>query len=309
MTRAKIDNLTLKQIRIFLTAAELENFSQTAERLYISQPMVSLSIAQLERDVGHPLFDRNKKQVRLNKAGRVLRDKLRDITKLIDSAVESSREAWASDHTSFTVCLPMLADVEKYFFPVLGQMNEAYPGLRTRMNQMEIGSAINSVLAGTVDLAFSVLPETIQFRDLPIQWTMIRPCRTFLEVPQSSRLYERESLTLKDLADEPIACVMLDGVSGYTEAVMGLFTKEGLSPTGLFQVSNTASLEISSAQGEGSVFRVGINIQHNRSGNRWIPVENAPNGIVAFWRQGSHNPFVPAFIDLIKTHLEAVSLE
>jgi DNA-binding transcriptional LysR family regulator len=61
-----------KQIRYFLTLAELGSFRRAAERLSISQPALSNSIKSLEAEYRAELFERGPLGARLTEAGRTL---------------------------------------------------------------------------------------------------------------------------------------------------------------------------------------------------------------------------------------------
>ena len=61
---------SLHELNVFLTAAELGNFSEAARRLNISQPAVSQAISSLEKHFGMDLFLRHGRSVRLTEAGR-----------------------------------------------------------------------------------------------------------------------------------------------------------------------------------------------------------------------------------------------
>ena len=61
--------MELRNINTFLHIAELHSFSRTARQLGYSQSAVSSQIAQLEAELGAPLFDRVGKTVRLTGAG------------------------------------------------------------------------------------------------------------------------------------------------------------------------------------------------------------------------------------------------
>lgn len=52
-------NITLKQIRAFVTVAKSNSFAQACEILHLSQPALSISIKNLESTVGGPLFVRS----------------------------------------------------------------------------------------------------------------------------------------------------------------------------------------------------------------------------------------------------------
>lgn len=58
-------------LRVFITAAELGNLTETAHKLYISQPAVSQAIRKLEEELGVKLFIRNKRsRLLLTEAGK-----------------------------------------------------------------------------------------------------------------------------------------------------------------------------------------------------------------------------------------------
>jgi len=61
--------MELRQLKYFIKAAELQNFTNAAEALFITQSTLSQQIKQLEGELGLPLFDRIAKRVRLTEAG------------------------------------------------------------------------------------------------------------------------------------------------------------------------------------------------------------------------------------------------
>lgn len=58
-----------ERIRLFLSLAETLNFTETANRMFISQQAVSKHISQLEKDLGFKLFIRSTHSVALTAAG------------------------------------------------------------------------------------------------------------------------------------------------------------------------------------------------------------------------------------------------
>src|SRR5579885_2333514 len=66
--------MDLGELQVFLTVAREGSFSRAAERLYRTQPAVSLAIRKLEESLGQPLFVRGSRPVRLTDAGNLLRD-------------------------------------------------------------------------------------------------------------------------------------------------------------------------------------------------------------------------------------------
>lgn len=61
--------MDLREQKYVCTLAELGNLTRAAERLYISQPALSIYITNLEKNLGVPLFDRSGKKFTLTYAG------------------------------------------------------------------------------------------------------------------------------------------------------------------------------------------------------------------------------------------------
>lgn len=71
--------MELLQLKYFKDAAELENFSKTAEKNMVPQPSISHAIKKLESELGVQLFDRSGGKIFLNENGRYFYRKASDI--------------------------------------------------------------------------------------------------------------------------------------------------------------------------------------------------------------------------------------
>ena len=57
------------QLQYVITIAEEKSITKAAQKLYISQPSLSLSIQALEKETGTSLFERNRGEMKLTYAG------------------------------------------------------------------------------------------------------------------------------------------------------------------------------------------------------------------------------------------------
>ena len=62
--------MTLNQLRYFKMTAETGNLRQAAEKLYISQPSLSISMLNLEKELGIALFTHQGRKMELTEAGK-----------------------------------------------------------------------------------------------------------------------------------------------------------------------------------------------------------------------------------------------
>ena len=74
-------------LQTFIKLAEYKNFTKTADSLFIAQSTVTNRIAELEREVGCQLFERNKRKVILTSEGEIFLSYAKRITELSDTGI------------------------------------------------------------------------------------------------------------------------------------------------------------------------------------------------------------------------------
>ena len=85
--------MQLRQIQYFVAVAEQLNFRKAAEMLYVTQPLLSKQISELEDEVGYPLFIRNTRSVSLTPAGKVMLSEANKLIRQADSLLFSVQNA------------------------------------------------------------------------------------------------------------------------------------------------------------------------------------------------------------------------
>lgn len=79
-----------RQLEVFVTIASAGSVRAASERLFMSQPAASMALAELERQIGEPVFSRERGRLRLNDRGRELLPLARE---LIERHAEFARMA------------------------------------------------------------------------------------------------------------------------------------------------------------------------------------------------------------------------
>lgn len=78
--------MELHQLQYFRAVSEEQSFTRAAERLFVTQPNISVQIRKLEREIGATLFDRSRGSVTLSAAGEILYDCAQSIFETLETA-------------------------------------------------------------------------------------------------------------------------------------------------------------------------------------------------------------------------------
>ena len=84
--------MTLHMLLYFRVLAKLQHYTKSAKELHISQPSLSYSIGELEKELGLPLFDRVGKKIRLNNNGEIYLTYVEEALKNLDDGFSAMKK-------------------------------------------------------------------------------------------------------------------------------------------------------------------------------------------------------------------------
>ena len=145
-----MDSQTLKT---FLTLANVKNFTQTARLMYIAQSTVTNRIAELEREVGKPLFIRSKKNISLTREGLIFLDYARRILDLQELSIRELNSP-AFSRTPLRIGTTNTI-YECYLAPVLLEMLKKDSRYAVNLVISHSVSLLQSLHDGLLDLVFT----------------------------------------------------------------------------------------------------------------------------------------------------------
>ena len=149
-------NLTLRQIRIFLSAAKHMSFSRAAEELHISAPAISIQIKEMEDDIGVSLFTRENRKVALTSAGEYFLLYARRVSSTLNEA-NTMMERFRG--TQFRYLKIGLVSTAKYFVPhMLVEFKKDFPNLQIKIEARNRQQLVELLRDGEIDVAIMGLP-------------------------------------------------------------------------------------------------------------------------------------------------------
>jgi len=145
------------ELTYIYTVYEEGSFSRAAERLFMTQPALSISIQKIEQSIGMPLFDRSRRPLQLTDAGKIYIDTIQKMMLL-----ESEQEQKLNDIRNLATGVIRLGGshyLNAYILPkVLTGFSRQYPGIKLEV--VEEGSNVLSAMLADqkLDLTFSCNP-------------------------------------------------------------------------------------------------------------------------------------------------------
>ncbi|MFJ8696338.1 LysR family transcriptional regulator [Streptomyces roseolilacinus] len=189
-----------RDLRYFVTVADELHFTRAAERLYVSQPALSKQIRSLERQVGTPLFLRDRRGVALTPAGEALLPHARRALAAWDDAEEALRRAEAARRGTLRVGMSTSPGRGGLLPAVRSRFTAAHPEASLRLRQYSWDDPTAGLADGTSDVAFVWLPLPLPER---YGWTVVAEEPRLVALPETHPLAARDALDFADLADEP----------------------------------------------------------------------------------------------------------
>ena len=186
----------LKQLRAFCHAARTGSVSAAAEKIFLSQPTVSLQIQALEREFGTVLFERRGPKIKLTPEG----DLLFQMAEPLVEGMDKLHEAFAIQCGRVDQGVLDIAAGESTILYILPEPVKAfvehYPGIELKLHNVTGRDGLAMLRADEVDLAVGSMlevPDDITYRPfVTYQPTLI--------TPKDHPLADRESVELEEIA-------------------------------------------------------------------------------------------------------------
>ncbi len=187
------DQIDLRQLRAFVAVAEELNFRRAAERLHVSQPPLSRTVAALEKQLGAPLLMRDRRHCELTPLGRQV---LADARRLLADIAAATARWRGPDRRPQRLRLGMFFAMDPGRFPALEKMlGRRLRDVPVDFNVGRTHFLVPQVRQGTLDAAIVLLPADVEGVEcIPLVRTEMVAL-----LPATHPLARRRSVAVKDL--------------------------------------------------------------------------------------------------------------
>ena len=205
----KIENegeiMNIQQLRYVVAIANSGTFCEAAEKMYVSQPSLSISVRDLEKELGFKIFRRTSSGTFLTRRGMEFYEKAQDLVKGFDifqnqyanPEEEKDEFSIASQHYDF---LP----------PTITAFSQQYPDYKNfRIFESTTVQILDEVAQGHSEIGIIYLNNQNQkgimqrVEKLGLEVIELIPFQTHIYLREGHRLAKKKELVMDDLVDLP----------------------------------------------------------------------------------------------------------
>ncbi len=205
-------NVALRQLRAFLSVAEHGSFSRAAQEVGLSQSAVSLSVRQLENELGLKLFDRTTRQVLLTAVGATLAASGSRLIEELDSTLKELRDIGVQHRGRVMMaCVPAVA---RSLMPrCVEHCSVKWPSISLDIDDSAATDVIRKVERG--DVEFGIASGEIARTELHVEPLMADPF--LLVCRHGDPIASPGGVSWKQLAGRRL--IMLSNTSGSRQVI------------------------------------------------------------------------------------------
>ena len=268
-------SLDSQHLAQFVAIVETGSYRKAAEKLFIAQPALTVSIRKLERDLGVPVFVRSHQGVTLTAAGEALLEYARRALSLIEAG--RSAAIAASAGLTGTLRLGFVGSATYSFLPrALPAFKAAYPGIRIELYEGGTAALLEKLRHGAIDAC--VVRQPVE-ADAEFSVRCVESDVLMAVVPESHELARRASIHLSQLKDEPFIGFSSGAMPFLSALVTQACAASGFTPH-IGQMTERVQTVVSLvASGMGVALVPSVASTFSNAKVRFIPLHTAPSVI------------------------------
>lgn len=286
--------MELQQIKYFLTLAEELHFWNSAEKLFITQSALSRQIKALENELGIQLFERNKRTVKLTRAGEFLQEQWLRMTEEIDRIHRQAKSIHEGTYGMMSIGYP--GSIAYGFLPALiSSIANSLPEVKLELVEPTDISIEQLLLNYQLDLALRRDPAA----NPALQSLTLSSEHFALMVPQSHPLTQETFESLTQIKDQKFILSGLHQNTFYVACLRQIFRDYNFEPNVHIESDFGGMVLSLVAKGLGVSIMPSSYAISAPAGVRFINLPQKTN-LYAAWRKDDNNPVLKNVLAILK---------
>lgn len=191
--------MEIERMNEFVVLAQTCNYQTASEALFTTSSTLSKHISQMEKELGHLLFDRTTRKVTLTEAGTLFLEKCKKITDIYsDTLMELNQEATVSNNT---LTVAFSNNMRQYGILEIGYaLTKLHPEIDVRMMEYPDQSVNTMLHAQTLDFVFS---SRLDLFSNDVEQKIFAQDDVILIMPREHPLAHKKALHIEELKEMP----------------------------------------------------------------------------------------------------------
>lgn len=227
--------MQLQQMRYVLAAAEKGNFSSAAKSLFIAQPSLSQQIANLEKELGIPLFIRHSKSVTLTDAGEQFVRQARRILNQVDQLSDSMKKYTLLQSGTLRIGMLWIAGYLN-LSNAITDYHKFHPHISYHLEVEGSNTLLKMLMEREIDAAF-VISSDEYLKEKDFYYRKLLDDQYMVILSSKNPLASRAYLDIDDLKGENI--IMPSKASTFRQNIDQLFALNNVTPRILCETSQS----------------------------------------------------------------------
>jgi len=274
--------MNLRDLQYLVAVADVRNFSQAADKCFVSQPTLSNQIRKLEETLGITLFERNNKRVIPTETGEQIVSLARKVLQQVDTMHDVAKSS--KDPLAGKFRLGAFPTLSTYIFPSLvPKITAALPQLKLVLIEEKTQQLLDRLKRGELDAALLALP--IHEDQLAAQ--ALFDDEFLLAVPPSHPHASKKQIAQADISGEKL--LLLEEGHCLRDQALSVCQLAGSEEEQDFRATSLETLRQMVKAGTGITFMPHIAIQTDERDICYVPFKKpAPYRTIGLvWRKTS----------------------
>jgi len=186
--------MTLTQLQYTIAVAEEGNFTQAAEKCFVTQPTLSMQVQKLEDELGIKLFNRNTKPITLTTIGEKIIDQAKMILKEANRMedIVSTEKGFVGGNFRLGIIPTVMPTLLPMF---LNTFIKKFPKVNLKIEELNTAAIIEELKNGKLDAGIAATPlDDVKIIEKPLYY---EPFVGY--IPEPHPLSKLKTLALSDL--------------------------------------------------------------------------------------------------------------
>lgn len=298
MEHIELYNIKFSQIRIFLSVVEFGGFTAAAEKLNMTQPMISKTVAHLEDELGLRLILRGSRFFQVTPAGIDLYEKWKHLMRNFEDSIISAHSIQSGKTEQLRVGTGALDPKDNPVVKNLRKLKMIMPGVDVYGERKELSMLVSDLAKDKLDLIVISKHMLPMLESMDVGWRILIPSRLCVYVHQSNPLFEREYLTFSDLKNERFIVFSPERDNSYISLLKDLAEEAGFSPQISCYIQSETSFALN-LELENGVALVDSYTDLESTSIKKFPLD-IRNDIIAVWKKDCYRESIKAFLNLFE---------